>query len=173
MKIDPLENIISAKKAAELWGMSESNVKTLAQEGKIYAKKIGTNWVVDKYQQNPKTYTKRDLKSTHYELMQLNVPAFENLNIIKKPKFKIVQEFNHEEGFYTAWIYFSISILWDNNTDDSLYHANGMLFDTLNGEKYDYSRELDDLSRFDNAFIKYIDDEMEKALVRCRDNFIK
>lgn len=172
MKIDPLENIISAKKAAELWGMSESNVKTLAQEGKIYAKKIGTTWVVDKYQQNPKTYTKKRLNSTHYEAMKLNVPVFQDFEFTKNPALKIYEKFEPEQELYTVNIYFLMKIL-SKNGNESLYRARFLLMDFLNGEPLDMSFEYDDLITFENDFIVYVKEHMKHVAMKCRDNFIK
>ncbi|MEK4427602.1 hypothetical protein [Solibacillus sp. FSL K6-1523] len=51
-----LNNIGDTKTAAEKWGMSDENVKKLAQTGKINAKKIGTSWAIDLTQPNPKKY---------------------------------------------------------------------------------------------------------------------
>lgn len=54
------EKIGDAKEAGELWGMTAINVKRLAQEGSIVAKKIGNSWAIDLTQPNPKKYGLRD-----------------------------------------------------------------------------------------------------------------
>ena len=51
------DNIGDTKQAAELWSMTDENVKKLAQKGAINAKKIGTSWAVDLSQPNPKQLT--------------------------------------------------------------------------------------------------------------------
>lgn len=56
-----LKHVEGTKKAAEIWGMGEENVKKLAQTGKIEAKKIGNSWAIDMQQENPKkNNTKQD-----------------------------------------------------------------------------------------------------------------
>lgn len=49
-----LTHVEDTKTAAKIWGMSEHNVKKLAQGGKIEAKKIGNSWAIDMTQDNPK-----------------------------------------------------------------------------------------------------------------------
>lgn len=50
------DNIGDTKQAGELWGMTDENVKKLAQKGEINAKKIGNSWAIDLSQPNPKKY---------------------------------------------------------------------------------------------------------------------
>lgn len=49
-----LDNIMGVQEAAKIWGLSPGYIKNLCAEGKIKAKKIGTTWVIDKNQPNPK-----------------------------------------------------------------------------------------------------------------------
>lgn len=51
-----LDYVVDTKKAAELWGLSQSHVKLLCNQKLINAKKIGTNWGIDITQPNPKKY---------------------------------------------------------------------------------------------------------------------
>lgn len=48
-----LDQIMSVAEAAEKWGMSQVNVKKLCQNGKVNARKIGRDWVLEKDQPNP------------------------------------------------------------------------------------------------------------------------
>lgn len=59
MEDDILSLIEDSKKASEIWGMSESNIKKLAQSQAIKAKKIGNSWAIDMTQPNPKKYRGR------------------------------------------------------------------------------------------------------------------
>ena len=51
-------DIGDTKAAAAAWGMTDENVKKLAQKGEINAKKIGTSWAIDLTQPNPRKYGK-------------------------------------------------------------------------------------------------------------------
>lgn len=55
-----LENIADIKQMSEIWGLSESRIKTMCQNGELKAKKLGTTWVVAKNQPNPKKYNLND-----------------------------------------------------------------------------------------------------------------
>lgn len=48
-----LESVIGVEEAAELWGLSPGTVKNYCAEGRVFAKKIGKTWVIDKDQPNP------------------------------------------------------------------------------------------------------------------------
>lgn len=50
------DKIGDTSEAANLWNMSVVNVKRLAQNGEINAKKIGNSWAIDLSQPNPKKY---------------------------------------------------------------------------------------------------------------------
>jgi len=52
--INPLENIMDAEEAAELWDLSPGYIKNLCASGKVLAKKKGKTWILDKNQSNPK-----------------------------------------------------------------------------------------------------------------------
>ena len=41
----PIDELISLKDAAELSGLSHDHLRRLAGQGKIWAKKIGRNWL--------------------------------------------------------------------------------------------------------------------------------
>lgn len=51
-----LNNLASIQLMSEIWGLSESRIKTMCQNGEIKAKKVGTTWVIAKTQPNPKKY---------------------------------------------------------------------------------------------------------------------
>lgn len=51
-----LEQVAGISEMAELWGLSESRIKSLCQNSEIEAKKIGKTWVINKNQCNPKKY---------------------------------------------------------------------------------------------------------------------
>lgn len=54
-----LKHIAGISEMSELWGLSESRIKYLCQNGEIEAKKIGKSWVIVKYQDNPKKYNNK------------------------------------------------------------------------------------------------------------------
>lgn len=51
---DNMSNLISSTEAAELWDLSPHYIKNLCREGKVKAKYIGKQWIIDKNQPNPK-----------------------------------------------------------------------------------------------------------------------
>uniref|UniRef100_UPI003F49AD80 hypothetical protein n=1 Tax=Bacillus multifaciens TaxID=3068506 RepID=UPI003F49AD80 len=54
--IQDLSFVSDIKEMSKIWGLSESHIKTMAQNKEILAKKIGTSWAIDKRQPNPKKY---------------------------------------------------------------------------------------------------------------------
>lgn len=171
MKLEVLENIISVQEAAEIWGMSAERVKKLAQNGDIYAKKIGNTWVIDKYQRNPRRYNKGKKTSVHYEALKLNAKVFDELVFTKNPVFRVVEDY--EDGMYAVYVYFNVSILKKGAKWDSAYTARKILLDLDTGEDLDISFDCDDLLSFDNDFIKHIDTESTRVAKRCYDVFMQ
>lgn len=53
---DVLALIADIEEMSQLWGLSESRIKALCQQGKVAAVKKGTMWILDKRQSNPKKY---------------------------------------------------------------------------------------------------------------------
>lgn len=51
-----LENCIGVDEASALWGLSPGTIKNYCAAGKIVSKKIGNTWIIDRNQENPKTY---------------------------------------------------------------------------------------------------------------------
>jgi hypothetical protein len=57
---EPLKDIIGVEEAAKLWGLSAGYIKNLCAYGKVHCKKIGSTWVLDKNQLNPKKNPRDD-----------------------------------------------------------------------------------------------------------------
>jgi excisionase family DNA binding protein len=53
-----LEELISLNKAAEVSGLSQDHLRRLAEQGQIWAKKLGRNWVTT--EQAVREYLARD-----------------------------------------------------------------------------------------------------------------
>lgn len=84
-----LNQIAGISEMAELWGLSESRIKYLCQNGEIEAKKIGKTWVIDKNQDNPKKY------NVGVDVMKI----VENVLVTKRKHFDhiIGEEFEDKE----------------------------------------------------------------------------
>ena len=51
---DPLNRVMDTTEAAAIWGLSQQRVKVLCLEGKIKARKMKKEWIIDRNQPSPK-----------------------------------------------------------------------------------------------------------------------
>ena len=51
-----LDKIMGVREAAKIWGLSPDRVKGMCQRDEVKAKKIGSSWVLERNQSNPKKY---------------------------------------------------------------------------------------------------------------------
>lgn len=85
-----LENIIGVEEAAEILELSPGTVKNMCAEGKLYSKKVGKTWILDK---------------TNLEVIKM-----ENLKI--KGLEKARREFNNWQGHAAIMVDFSDMTAW-------------------------------------------------------------
>lgn len=62
----PLNQIMGADEASNLWGLSPSYIKDLCAKGKVKARKIGKTWIINKNQPNPKKEEMKMEKELHF-----------------------------------------------------------------------------------------------------------
>jgi len=48
-----LDQIMDVSEASQLWNLKPGYIKNLCAEGKINARKVGRDWIIDKNQQSP------------------------------------------------------------------------------------------------------------------------
>lgn len=51
---EPINRVMGTDEAAMLWGLSQTRVKHLCQQGRLQARLIGRTWILAKNQPNPK-----------------------------------------------------------------------------------------------------------------------
>lgn len=170
MSLEILENVIGVNEASEIWGLGVDRIKSLAQDGKIEAKKIGKTWVIEKYQKNPRTYSRKHLTLTHFQHLKLNVKAFENYNFATKPKFQIKEEFDPANSIYSVYVNFSMGILKVDATIENLTAS--LLLVGHSEEDSIISTEFDNLIQFEDMYLhNHVLDEANSIAVQCRKTF--
>lgn len=66
---DILEQIMGVDEASKVWGLNPGYIKILCGQGDVKARKVGTNWIIDKNQPNPSKMVKRRKKKAEIDSM--------------------------------------------------------------------------------------------------------